>query len=184
MTNNDGKVPSPSVLPALVRESFRRHREAKADQSETKTTAEGHLEAFVATGCLDWQTLNHLRDHLEKTLPLATDPEQLASLARLAAACKGWIEIEISNTREALKLLKPWTYGELDKLRVGQLKKVARELWRRGIVDPKFPMEMRRLAIYTGSGVWKCEAIQGILEALNPELEASGQSTRGLDHLS
>lgn len=162
----DKDVPVPSRLPSLIEQSLRRHRTQAAGSSvdQPECVTEEELRSWIASSSLDWAMRNHLVDHLQKTLPLASSPEQKAVLEQLAKNCKGWNEAELRKTKVSLKPLTP---QDLWSLKVRELKVLARELYFRGIKDPAEPYLMRKLAIYTGSGVHKEQAIQGIWNALN-----------------
>lgn len=158
----DNTVPKPTDLPELVWESFWRLRQARANQPETSATAESQLRSWVGTSCLDWQTRNHLAAALTKGLPSTSDSQERETLELLLALCRGWNDAEVRITR---KSLRPLRKEDLWQFKVTELKALAGQLLRRGIGDRGV---MRRLAIYTGSGVWKETAVNGIWEALNP----------------
>ncbi len=147
---------------------MRRYRgqaaDASVNQSECPTRDE--LRSWIASSSFDWMMRNYLIDHLQKTLPLASSPEQQGALEKLLKQCQGWNEAELRLTKTALK---PLDKEDLWRLTVRDLKVLANELRRRGITDPSNPRLMRRLAIYTGSGVLKYQAVEGIWAALTAD---------------
>jgi hypothetical protein len=163
--NRDLNVPDAKRLPGLIRECLRRHLKAEPNHDEVHTAA---LEAWLATSCFSWNMRNHLLDTLPKLLPLA-DAAQRESLELLLKNCHAWNVAEVRPIRDSTR---PRDKYELSQMTVRELKALANRLLAYGIGDPR---EMRRLAIYTGSGVLKYQAIEGIWKALNPTVPAQAE---------
>jgi hypothetical protein len=144
---------------------LRRHLQQAADSSvdPSERQTEEELRSWIASSSFNWSMRNHLIDHLQKTLPLASSPEQRSALEQLLKQCQGWSEAELRRTKASLR---PLTESDLWRLRVWELKALASELWSRGINGPH-PRRMRKLAIYTGAGVRKAQAVEGLWAALN-----------------
>jgi hypothetical protein len=159
-------VPTPTRIPFYIEESLRRRSEQQPDSSaeHSKYPSEEELRSWIAASSFNWVMRNHLIDHLQTTLSLASNPEQQEVLEQLLKNCKVWNQAEISATRS---VLKPLTKDNLNSYRVWELKELARQLRDRGIKDPADPQRIQWLASYTGAGALKHDAVEGIWNALN-----------------
>lgn len=159
-------VPTPTHIPFYIEESLRRRLEQQPDSSAERSRCPSgeELRSWIAASSFNWVMRNHLIDHLQTTLSLASSPEQQEVLEQLLKNCKGWNQAEISPTRS---VLKPLTKDDLNSYRVWELKELARQLRDRGIKDPADPQRIQWLASYTGAGALKHDAVEGIWNALS-----------------
>jgi hypothetical protein len=134
------EIPPLNEALLLLRESIRGLPDPDGTVGGSCISKAEMREAWAAFGCLGWQGLNDLAGFLEIARPGVSDKDSLLRLQILQELLKKWINAETIELR--LEAIMNDVLSPLEKLRVPQLKQLARQCQERGLGDPVRMMDL------------------------------------------